>query len=48
MSNLISEEYRKMQKELHKNPNYGGASVQYASVVAEILKQVHVPELLDI
>jgi hypothetical protein len=47
MSNLISEEYRKMQEELHKNPNYGGASVQYASVVAEILKQVHVPELLD-
>lgn len=24
----ISEDYRRMQEELHKNPNYGVASVQ--------------------
>ncbi len=47
MSALISEEYRKMQEELHQNPNYGVASVQYAPIVAEILKQVNAPELLD-
>lgn len=47
MSNLISEEYRKMQEELHRNPDYGVASVQYAPVVVEILKQVRAEELLD-
>ncbi len=47
MSTLISEEYRKMQEELHLNPNYGVASVQYAPIVAEVLKQVKAPELLD-
>jgi hypothetical protein len=47
MSTLISEEYRKMQEELHRNPNYGVASVQYAPVVADILKQTGAPELLD-
>jgi hypothetical protein len=36
-----------MQEELHRNPNYGVASVQYAPVVADILKQVGAPELLD-
>ena len=25
---LISEDYRRMQQELHKNPNYGVASVE--------------------
>lgn len=44
---LISEEYRRMQEELHRNPNYGVASVQYAPMVAEVLKQVGAAELLD-
>lgn len=47
MSELISEEYRKMQEELHRNPNYGVASVQYAPIVAQVLEQVHPAELLD-
>lgn len=47
MSALISEEYRRMQEELHRNPGYGVASVQYAPIVADILRQVQVPELLD-
>ncbi len=33
---LISEEYRRMQQQLHENPNYGVASVEYAPLVAEV------------
>ncbi len=44
---LISEEYRRMQEELHRNPNYGVASVQYAPMVAEVIQQVGATELLD-
>lgn len=47
MSTLISEEYRRMQEELHQNPNYGVASVQYAPIVAEVIKQTGATELLD-
>ena len=31
---LISEEYRQMQQQLHENPSYGVASVEYAPLVA--------------
>ena len=44
---LISEEYRKMQQQLHKNPNYGVASVQYAPLVAQVIEAVDAKELLD-
>ena len=44
---LISEEYRKMQQQLHKNPNYGVASVQYAPLVAQVVESVGAKELLD-
>ena len=44
---LISEEYRDMQQELHQNPNYGVASVQYAPLVAEVMKAAKTRELLD-
>jgi len=47
MNTLISEEYRKMQEELHRNPNYGVASVHYAPIVAEVVKSVGATELLD-
>jgi 2-polyprenyl-3-methyl-5-hydroxy-6-metoxy-1,4-benzoquinol methylase len=43
----ISEEYRSMQTKLHENPNYGVASVQYAPIVAQIIQQLQVTELLD-
>lgn len=46
-SPLISEDYRRMQAELHKNPNYGVASVTYAPLVAQVLDQVGADELLD-
>ena len=35
---LITEEYRRAQQELHQNPNYGMASVEYAPLVAEVLE----------
>lgn len=44
---LISEEYRKLQEELHRNSDYGVASVSYAPLVADILQQVGATELLD-
>ena len=44
---LISEDYRRMQHELHKNPNYGVASVEYAPLVAQVMDAVGVTELLD-
>lgn len=43
----ISEDYRRMQEELHKNPNYGVASVQYAPLVAQVLDAVKADRLLD-
>jgi hypothetical protein len=30
------EEYRKLQQELHENPNYGIASTHFAPIVSEI------------
>ena len=44
---LISEEYRRMQAELHRNPDYGVASVQYAPMVAEVMQALGTRELLD-
>ena len=47
MSALISEQYRRMQEELHDNPLYGVASVGYAPIVAAIVKVVGAKTLLD-
>lgn len=44
---LISEDYRKMQQELHENPEYGVASVIYAPLVAEVIEGVGAQEMLD-
>ncbi len=44
---LISEEYRKMQQQLHNNPDYGVASVQFAPMVAEVIATANAHELLD-
>jgi hypothetical protein len=44
---LITEEYRRMQEELHRNPNYGVASVQYAPLVAQAIEAVKATDLLD-
>lgn len=44
---LITEDYRKMQQELHRNPNYGVASVAYAGLVADVIRAQNARELLD-
>ena len=43
----ISEEYRKLQQELHENPNYGIASTHFAPVVSEIMKGLKIKSLSD-
>ena len=37
--NTISDDYLKLQQELHLNPNYGVASLQFAPLVAQLVKQ---------
>ena len=44
---LITEDYRKLQEQLHENPKYGMASVAYAPMVAQVLDAVGANELLD-
>ena len=44
---LISEDYRKMQEELHRNPAYGTASIGYAPLIAQLLKEYPASEILD-
>ena len=45
---LISEEYRTQQKYLHeKYEAYGTASVEFSGIVAKVVKQYDVSELLD-
>jgi len=43
----ITEEYRTLQKKLHENPNYGEASLQFAPLVAKIIKNLNVESLSD-
>jgi len=44
----ITEEYRKMQQELHASrPDYGVASVNFAPQVSQIINENNVTELLD-
>lgn len=43
----ISEEYRTLQKELHKNPNYGVASISYAPIVKQVLEGMKFTSLSD-
>ncbi|MGH9806419.1 MAG: hypothetical protein ACRD9W_04035 [Terriglobia bacterium] len=43
---LISDGYRRMQQQLHQNPNYGTAFVHYTPLVADVLNAVGADELL--
>ncbi len=45
--NTISEEYRALQQELHKNPNYGVASFAYAPFVKQALEVSRAKSLSD-
>jgi hypothetical protein len=44
---LISNDYRRQQEELHKDPNYGTASIHYAPLVARVINQYQVDRMLD-
>lgn len=44
---LISEQYREEQQELHKNPNYGIASVKFAPLVTSLINNLGVERILD-
>ena len=44
---LISDDYRKIQRQLHENPGYGVASVQHAPMVGQIIEITGAQELLD-
>jgi hypothetical protein len=44
---LMSEEYRRLQEELHGDPSYGVASVAYAPIVADFIRRNKVKEVLD-
>jgi hypothetical protein len=47
MLKTITEEYRELQQELHKNPNYGVASLQFAPLVANLFKQLKAESISD-
>ncbi len=44
---LITEDYRKQQKLLHENPNYGTASIGFAPTISMICNRLGVTNLLD-
>jgi hypothetical protein len=43
----ISDDYLAQQRELHKNPNYGVASLSYAPIVKQLLDQTGIKALSD-
>ncbi|MGQ0545927.1 MAG: hypothetical protein ACT4P3_11440 [Betaproteobacteria bacterium] len=43
----ITEEYRRLQQELHKNPNYGVASLHFAPLVADLIRGTKVASVSD-
>lgn len=47
MSNVISKEYQQLQIELHKNPNYGVASLGYAPTIARIILENGISSVSD-
>lgn len=45
--NTISDEYLKLQRDLHLNPNYGIASLAFAPIVADLIKQTNMISISD-
>jgi hypothetical protein len=43
----ITEEYRRLQQELHQNPNYGVASLAFAPLIADLIRQAGVQTVSD-
>lgn len=47
MSKTITKEYLEQQRLLHENPNYGVASLSFAPIVADIIKQANCKTVSD-
>ena len=43
----ISDDYRNAQKQLHENPNYGVASLQYAPIVKRVIEELGARSISD-
>ena len=43
----ISDEYKKIQQELHKDPKYGLASKYFAPIVTQLIKNFHINSISD-
>lgn len=43
----ISDEYLKLQRELHQNPTYGVASLSFAPIVADLIRQTNAQSVCD-
>lgn len=46
-ADTISEDYLRLQTELHRNPNYGVASLAFAPIVAQVVRELGVRTLSD-
>ena len=44
---VITEEYRRMQQELHKNPDYGTTSIEFAPIVRQVIEMGKLQSLSD-
>lgn len=44
---MISPEYRTQQRELHRNPDYGVASLVFAPVVAKVMRANNIKSVCD-
>jgi hypothetical protein len=45
--NTISDEYLKLQQDLHLNPSYGVASLSFAPIIAELINQTDAKSISD-
>jgi len=46
-TNTISEDYLKLQTELHRNPDYGIASIAFAPIVAQVIRELKARTIAD-
>jgi hypothetical protein len=47
MTKTISDDYLELQKELHKNPGYGVASLSFSPLVAELINKCKIQSVSD-
>ena len=47
MQTTISDNYLELQKQLHKNPEYGVASLSFAPLIADLIKKIGIKSVSD-